>query len=71
MKILMAGKTHKIAVIGAGVIGISSALRLQAVDPSLEITIIAEKFSPETTSDGAAGIWSPTFLGVTPMETRK
>ena len=70
MKMLMAGKTHKIAVIGAGVMGLSTALRLQS-DPSLDITIIAEKFSPETTSDGAAGIWSPTFLGDTPMETRK
>ena len=61
---------RRVAVLGAGIIGLSTAVCLQEADPSLDITIIAEKFSPDTTSDGAAGIWSPLFLGDTPAETR-
>ena len=38
--------------------GVSSAICLQDADPSLDLTIIAEKFSPDNTSDGAAGMWS-------------
>jgi L-2-hydroxyglutarate oxidase LhgO len=43
----------KIAVIGAGVIGLSVATVLQEKFPSLPITLFADKFSPGTTSDGA------------------
>lgn len=56
----------KVAVIGAGIIGLSSAVRIQEEAPDAEITLIAEKFSPETTSDLAAGIWGPYLLGDTP-----
>lgn len=56
----------KIAIVGAGVIGLSSAIRIQEEFPHAEITLIAENFSPETTSDGAAGIWGPYLLGSTP-----
>jgi len=55
----------KVAVIGAGVIGLSTALRLQEEIPGLQVSVIAEKFSPETTSDGAAGIWGPFLCGET------
>eukprot|EP00795_Rhopilema_esculentum_P015652 gene15652-6936_t len=47
----------KIAVIGAGIIGLSSAHVLKTFDDHLDITLFAEKFSPNTTSDGAAGIF--------------
>ena len=51
-----------ICVVGAGVIGLSTALRLVTSAPGGEgwqVTVIAEKFSPNTTSDGAAGVWKP------------
>ena len=47
----------KIAVIGAGIIGLSSAYVLKTFDDHLDVTLFAEKFSPNTTSDGAAGIF--------------
>lgn len=53
----------RVAVIGAGVIGLSSALAIYdqyhtTVKP-LEIVVYADKFTPLTTSDGAAGFWQP------------
>ena len=43
----------KIAIIGAGVVGLSCATVIQERFPHSPVTIIADKFSPETTSDGA------------------
>lgn len=51
-----------VCVVGAGIIGLSTAIRLQEIEPRASITIVAEKFSPETTSDVAAGIWRPSYL---------
>ena len=45
----------RVAVVGAGVIGLSSALRLTQEIPQAEVTIIAERFDSDTTSSGAAG----------------
>lgn len=52
-----------VAVIGAGVIGLSTALCIHdqyqhRVHP-LKIEVYADKFTPLTTSDGAAGLWQP------------
>ncbi|KZS08008.1 D-aspartate oxidase [Daphnia magna] len=56
----------KVAVIGAGIVGLSVAKVLQERFPNLPITLLADKFSPGTTSDGAAGLWMPFLLGDTP-----
>lgn len=58
----------KIAIIGAGVVGLSCATVIQERFPHIPVTIIADKFSPETTSDGAAGLWWPFLLSDTPEE---
>ena len=47
-------------MIGAGVVGLSTAVRIQGHIPGVYITIIADKFDKDTTSDGAAGIFRPT-----------
>lgn len=49
----------KIAVVGAGVVGLNTALELQRRLPDFELTVIAEKFNGETLSDGAAGLFKP------------
>lgn len=50
----MSGRLHpRVAVIGAGANGLASALAMQK--RGFHVTIIAEKFSPRTTSDGAGG----------------
>ncbi|XP_070555494.1 D-aspartate oxidase-like [Ptychodera flava] len=58
--------THNIAVIGAGVMGLASAVRILENIPRVTVTVMADKFSPNTTSDGAAGLWEPYAPGNTP-----
>ena len=48
-----------IAIIGGGIIGTSTALNLIRKYPEYNITLIAQTFTPQTTSDGAAGHWEP------------
>lgn len=45
----------RICVLGAGVVGLSSAVNIQSILPEADITLIADQFNQETTSDGAAG----------------
>ena len=50
----------KVAVIGAGVIGLSAALNLtQKFPKQLDVTIVADKFSPELVSDKAGMLMIP------------
>ncbi|XP_059469033.1 D-aspartate oxidase [Neocloeon triangulifer] len=50
----------RVGILGAGVVGLNTALQLQSEFPTLDVTIIAEKFNQETTSDGAAGLFRPS-----------
>lgn len=59
---------RKICVIGAGVIGLSSAVRIQDRIPDIDITIIADTFSPYTISDGSAGFWEPHLVNPDQIE---
>eukprot|EP01121_Diplochlamys_sp_Union-15-3_P004886 TRINITY_DN15095_c0_g1_i1.p1 TRINITY_DN15095_c0_g1~~TRINITY_DN15095_c0_g1_i1.p1 ORF type:complete len:353 (-),score=50.73 TRINITY_DN15095_c0_g1_i1:22-1080(-) len=47
-----------ILVLGAGVIGLSTALQLLILQYS-NVTVLSEHFPPFTTSDGAGGVWFP------------
>ena len=48
----------KVAVVGAGVIGLSAALHLTERFPGLlDVTVIADRFTPDTTSDKAGMIF--------------
>lgn len=53
------GKGVRVAVVGAGVVGLTTATMLQEALPEASITVLADKFGTETTSDGAAGIFRP------------
>jgi len=53
----------KVAIIGAGMMGTSTAYRLLLQRPDIDVTIISKEFTPNTTSDGAAGFWGPYFSG--------
>uniref|UniRef100_A0A8D8R5Z8 D-aspartate oxidase n=1 Tax=Cacopsylla melanoneura TaxID=428564 RepID=A0A8D8R5Z8_9HEMI len=59
------GSNYKVAILGAGVVGLSTAIEFQSRFPSCELTLIADKFTLDTTSDGAAGLFdpSPSFMG--------
>ena len=52
-------KEMKVVVLGAGMIGTTSAFRLKRTFPNLEMTLLAAEFSPFTTSDISAGYWEP------------
>jgi hypothetical protein len=59
----------RIAVVGGGVMGIASAVRLQRrLPPGASVTIIAPKIGADTTSEGAAGLWKPYAISGTPPE---
>lgn len=62
------------AVVGAGVVGLHTALALQReLGASLDVTVLADKFNQETTGDGAAGFFFPSsyFTGPTPDVTKR
>ena len=61
----------KICVIGAGIVGTSSAVRLKKTFPGAELNFISESFSPNTTSDGSGGFWQPHLLRDTPLDSIK
>lgn len=68
----MASLKHhvKLAVVGAGVIGLSSAYHLaDKFEDVASVTVITDKFSPNTTSDKAASLILPVdFTSVTTDE---
>ena len=64
----MANQQTRVCVIGAGVIGLSAAYRLQDALPNVDITIVSDEFSPNTTGDGSAGFWRPYLVTGTPDE---
>ena len=49
------------AVVGSGVIGLSTAVRLREAGCTVEV--VAREFPPHTTSDVAAAFWSPYRVG--------
>ncbi|CAG5122580.1 unnamed protein product, partial [Candidula unifasciata] len=49
----------RVGVIGAGAVGLSSAVNIQKLIPHAKVTIIADKFGKDTTSNGAGGIFRP------------
>lgn len=61
-------KNMRVAVVGAGVIGLTSAFAVKTVFREFEVRVFADEFSPATTGDGSAGLWSPYLLGNTPSE---
>lgn len=59
----------RVAILGAGAVGLSTALCIKLKYPSLPLTIIADRFLDATTSDGAGGLFRPDqrfILGVDP-----
>lgn len=64
----MSLKQLRIAVVGGGIIGISSALYAVEQVPGIDITVIGAEFTPNTTGDGSAGFWNPYIFGAIPAE---
>jgi D-amino-acid oxidase len=56
--IVQGSAAARVAVVGAGVIGLTTALRL--LESGLGVTIYAHEFTMETRSARATGVWSPS-----------
>ena len=41
---------------------------MERLDSKISLDIVAEAFSPDTTSDVAAGLWEPHLIGGTSKE---
>ena len=52
----------RIAIIGAGIMGITTAFKIKELIPDAIITIYSDEYSPYTTSDVSAGYWEPFCL---------
>ena len=57
-----------IAIIGAGVVGLSCGVNLQKVLPTAKVTVVADKFYKETTSYGAGGLFRPNVQHILGMD---
>ena len=60
-----------IAVVGGGIIGLSTAVCILERDPTVKVTVMADKLTPFTTSDGAAGLIMPFVMGNTPIHLQR
>ncbi|XP_069463862.1 D-aspartate oxidase isoform X4 [Ambystoma mexicanum] len=58
----------KVAIIGGGLVGLSTAVCISESIPQCSVTVIAERFSPDTTSDVAAGVLIPHTFPGTPVQ---
>jgi len=64
----------RVTVLGGGVCGLTSALRIKREMPSVQLEVIGERIASRTaphditTSEGAAGLWKPFALTGTPDE---
>ncbi|XP_011363126.1 D-aspartate oxidase [Pteropus vampyrus] len=63
--------TVRVAIVGAGVTGLSTALCISKSIPRCSVTVISDKFTPDTTSDVAAGILIPHAYEDTPIQEQK
>lgn len=59
----------RVAVLGAGITGVCSAYQIKEKYPNVDVTIIAEKFTPNNTSDGAAGLVRNAQVGKSQLLT--
>ncbi|XP_026498156.2 D-aspartate oxidase [Vanessa tameamea] len=55
----------KVAVLGAGINGLSCAVKIKEKYPYIDVVIIANDFTPNTTGDGSGGLWYPYLCGST------
>ncbi len=58
-----------VAILGAGVIGLTTAYEL--LSQGYEVHLYADSFSPNLTSNVAAGIWSPPWISDDTAEAQK
>ena len=61
----------RICIIGGGIIGVSTGVALLQRFRDVQVNIVTERTTPDTTADGAAGIWGPYLLKGTKEELQR
>ena len=62
LSVVESGMKNNVVVVGGGIIGLSTAVVLSEQNVNghkIGVTLVSDKFSPDTTSDGSAGFWQP------------
>ena len=67
--LLQQGTPNAVAVLGAGVMGLTVATLL--AEQNIPVTIYAAEFTPNTTSDVAGGQWAPSFVNYEKNDSAK
>ena len=67
---MAAGKGVRIAVVGAGIVGMSSGVCIKETFPDVHVTVLADEFSPNTTSDMAGALVHPTSPAGSPRQQK-
>lgn len=67
---MAAVRRRNVCVVGAGIIGLSSAVYLIETIPNVEVTLIAQHFAEDVTSSVSGGLWNPRDvpLNTTPVK---
>lgn len=52
-------KTLNVAIVGAGVTGLTTGLVLLESNKNIKLTIFSDEFTPNTSSDTSTGFWHP------------
>ncbi|XP_060078159.1 D-amino-acid oxidase-like [Ylistrum balloti] len=62
---------RRVCVLGAGVIGLSSAVFIQDLIPDVDVTVVADTCTPFTLSDDCAGLWMPYLVDLTDKDVMR
>eukprot|EP00057_Strongylocentrotus_purpuratus_P032519 XP_787922.2 PREDICTED: D-aspartate oxidase [Strongylocentrotus purpuratus] len=67
---MAAVRPRNVCVVGAGIIGLSSAVNIIETIPNVEVTLIAQHFAADVTSSVSGGLWNPRDvpLNTTPVK---
>ena len=62
----------RVVVVGAGVIGLPTAVKVIETIPNVDVTLVSDKFSPDVVLfDRLQPRWQPYLVGSTPENLQK
>ena len=64
---MMSRKESRVVVIGAGAVGLSTAVCIQQNLPNTSVTVVADMFTSDTLSHGTPAIFIPNIVNIPRM----
>ncbi|KAK3086676.1 hypothetical protein FSP39_021793 [Pinctada imbricata] len=62
---------YEVAVLGAGIVGVSTAINVQKKFPAAKVRLISDRFDQDTTSWGAGGVFVPEAVLIHGLSTER